>query len=137
MYQDLVKEIYESTEFDPNIFDLELSYKPKVAVKMMPISIKNDNDMIVFILEQNLNIEYGVPLYVILVKKKNKKDGNDKAGGEAVNVKLDNYDDNDDNNNNDEEDGEDEDEVDDDDDTDDDEEDGDNDDDSDNDVNEK
>ena len=27
VYQDLVKEIYESTEIDPNIFDLELSYQ--------------------------------------------------------------------------------------------------------------
>ena len=132
-YQDLVTEIYESIEIDPNIFDLELSYKLKVAFKMRPISIKNDKDVIIFLLEQNRNIEYRVPLCVMLVKKK--KGSNDKVGGEAENVKVNNYDDDDnDNNNDDEDDGEDE--VEEDDADDDSEEDVDSDDDSESDVNE-
>ena len=49
--------------------------------------MKNNKNVIAFILEQNQNIEYRVPLCVMLVKKKKKKCGNDKAGGEAEKVK--------------------------------------------------
>ena len=88
IYQNLVKEIYESTEIIPNVFDLELSYKSKVAVKMRPVSIKNDKDVIVFILEKNQNIEYQVPLCVMLVKEKKTKGGNNKADGEEKTSSL-------------------------------------------------
>ncbi|POO03690.1 hypothetical protein TorRG33x02_008950, partial [Trema orientale] len=55
-FNQLIDEIYESTEIDKNIFDINI----------VPIVVKKDRDMMAFIYWQKKD---NIPLYVTLVRK--------------------------------------------------------------------
>ncbi|PON89797.1 hypothetical protein TorRG33x02_144770, partial [Trema orientale] len=65
-FNELLDEIYGSTEIDHNCFDVELSYKPKTTIDIAPIAVKNDKDVMAFICWQKKD---NIPLCVTLVRK--------------------------------------------------------------------
>ncbi|PON51817.1 hypothetical protein PanWU01x14_213870 [Parasponia andersonii] len=69
--QELIKNIYRSTEVDCSIFDIELNYIPFARVKVESTTVKNDEDVASFISEQRGGKQYRVPLHMTLIKKEN------------------------------------------------------------------
>ncbi|PON97373.1 Zinc finger, PMZ-type [Trema orientale] len=68
-FNELLDEIYGSTEIDHNCFDVELSYKPKTTIDIAPIAVKNDKDVMAFICWQKKdNIPLCVTLFEFNVK---------------------------------------------------------------------
>ena len=65
-YEELVEHIYEVTEIDRNLFDIELTYKITTMVEIEPIAIKNSRDIVSFFTWQERDL---VPLCVGLIKK--------------------------------------------------------------------
>ena len=46
-FKQLVYEIYQTTEINNNVFEIELSYKPNIEIDIVPIAIENDIDVMV------------------------------------------------------------------------------------------
>ena len=65
-YEELVEHIYEVTEIDRNLFDIELTYKITTMVEIELIAIKNIRDIVSFFTWQERDL---VPLCVGLIKK--------------------------------------------------------------------